>query len=90
VRVAYRYKSAVRMRRVLIDESGRSTPYFEDMVGGEPLDPNERAAEKRRSRAEDGRALESGEKSREQLKRENGLVLARNVFISLRGTKPLE
>jgi hypothetical protein len=36
------------------------------------LDPKERAAEKERSRQADERALASGEKSRAQLKQENG------------------
>ncbi len=36
-------------------------------------DPKKRAAEKEASRDEDERALESGEKTREQLKRENGI-----------------
>jgi hypothetical protein len=54
------------------------------------FDPNERAREKQASRDEDSRALAAGEKTREQLKRENGLVVARNVRISLRGSKPLE
>jgi hypothetical protein len=37
-----------------------------------PFDPEERAREKQASRDEDARALASGEKSREQLCRENG------------------
>ena len=56
----------------------------------EPLDPAERAREKQRSRADDARALASGEKSREELRRENGHFAFRNVRISLRGSKPLE
>ncbi len=56
----------------------------------EPFDPKARAREKQRSREDDARALASGAKTREQLRKENGLVLARNVRISLRGTKPLE
>lgn len=35
------------------------------------FDPEERAREKQASRDEDARALASGEKSREQLKKEN-------------------
>ena len=35
-------------------------------------DPKKRAEEKRLSREEDARAIASGEKSREQLRRENG------------------
>jgi hypothetical protein len=36
------------------------------------FDPEQRAREKQASRDEDARALASGEKSREQLRRENG------------------
>jgi CHASE3 domain sensor protein len=54
------------------------------------LDPVERAREKQRSREEDARALASGEKSSEQLQRENGHFSFPNARISLRGTKPLE
>ena len=60
------------------------------MSDSEEFAPKERAREKQRSREDDARALASGEKTREQLRKENGLVLARNVRISLRGTKPLE
>ena len=60
------------------------------MSDSEELEPKERAREKQSSREDDARALASGEKTREQLREENGLVLARNVRISLRGTKPLE
>jgi hypothetical protein len=56
----------------------------------ERFDPKERAREKQRSRDEDARALASGEKSREQLRRENGHFVFPNVRISLRGSKPLE
>jgi hypothetical protein len=56
----------------------------------ERLDPEERAREKQRSRDEDGRALASGEKSQAQLRRENGHFAFPDVFIDLRGTKPLE
>lgn len=52
-------------------------------------DPKKRAREKQRSREEDLRALASGEKSREQLRRENGIFAFPNVRISLRGAKPL-
>ncbi len=38
----------------------------------ERFDPKERAREKQRSREEDARALASGEKSPEELQRENG------------------
>jgi hypothetical protein len=43
------------------------------------LDPDERAREKQRSREEDVRALASGEKSRDELRRENGHFAFRNV-----------
>jgi hypothetical protein len=56
----------------------------------ERFDPKERAREKQRSREEDARALASGEKSREELQRENGHFVFANVRISLRGSKPLE
>jgi hypothetical protein len=56
----------------------------------ERFDPKERAREKQRFRDEDARALASGEKSREQLRRENGHFAFLNVRISARGTKPLE
>jgi len=54
------------------------------------LDPQERALEKQRSRDEDARALASGEKTREQLRRENGIFAFPRVRVSLRGAKPLE
>jgi hypothetical protein len=54
------------------------------------LDPEARAREKQRSREADARALASGEKSRDDLRRENGLFAFRNVRVSLRGSKPLE
>ena len=56
----------------------------------ERFDPKERAREKQRSREEDARALASGEKSREQLQRENGHFSFPNARVSLRGSKPLE
>jgi hypothetical protein len=56
----------------------------------ERFDPKERAREKQLSREEDARALASGEKSREQLQRENGHFVFANVRISARGAKPLE
>lgn len=40
---------------------------------GDRYDPRERAAEKETSRDADERALATGEKTREQLKRENGI-----------------
>ncbi len=54
------------------------------------LDVAERAREKQRSRDEDARALASGEKTREQLRRENGVFAFPHVRISVRGSKPLE
>lgn len=56
----------------------------------ERFDPKERAREKQASRDQDARDLASGKKTREQLCEENGLVLARNVRISARDSKPLE
>jgi hypothetical protein len=54
------------------------------------FDPQERAREKQRSREADERSLASGEKSRDELRRENGHFAFRNVRVSLRGAKPLE
>jgi hypothetical protein len=56
----------------------------------ERLDPKKRAREKQCSREEDARALASGEKSPEQLQRENGDFSFPNARVSLRVTKPLE
>lgn len=56
----------------------------------ERFDPKERTREKQRSREEDARALASGEKSPEELHRENGHFSFPNARISLRGCKPLE
>jgi hypothetical protein len=56
----------------------------------EHLDPVERAREKQRSRDEDARALASGEKSPDELRRENGHFAFPHVRVSLRGAKPLE
>ena len=56
----------------------------------ERFNPNERAQEKQRSRDKDARALASGEKSREELRRENSHFAFPNVRVSLRGAKPLE
>jgi len=55
-------------------------------------DPAERAREKQRSRDEDRRALASGEKSPEELQRENGLFSFEpdEVRISLIGVEELE
>jgi hypothetical protein len=56
----------------------------------ESLDPKERSREKQRSRDEDARALASGQKSRDELRRENGHFAFPLVRVSLRGAKPLE
>ena len=56
----------------------------------ERFEQAERAREKQLSREEDARALASGAKSREQLRRENGVFVFPKVRISLRGVKPLE
>jgi hypothetical protein len=48
-----------------------------------------RKAEKQRSRDEDRRALESGQKSREQLRRENALFAGMKVRIDLDRAKAL-
>ncbi len=58
--------------------------------GFERFDPKERAREKQRSREEDARALTSGQKTPEELQRENGHFSFPNARISLRGSKPLE
>jgi hypothetical protein len=54
------------------------------------FDQQERAREKQLSRDADARALASGEKSRDELRRENGHFAFRNVRVTLRGAKPLE
>jgi hypothetical protein len=56
----------------------------------EHLDPQERAREKQRSRDEDARALSSGAKSKEQLRRENGHFAFNKARVSLLGAKPLK
>jgi hypothetical protein len=56
----------------------------------ERFDPKKRAHEKQLSREEDARALASGAKTREQLRRENGHFAFADVFIDLRGTKSPE
>lgn len=45
--------------------------------------PEDRAAEKRRSREEDERALEAGEISREELRRKNGHFVFPHVYVDL-------
>lgn len=49
-----------------------------------------RALEKQQSRDKDAHALASGEKTLEDLRRENGHFSFKNVRISLRGAKPLK
>ena len=56
----------------------------------EHFDPSARAHEKQLSREEDARALVSGEKSPDELRRENGHFAFPHVRVSLRGAKPLE
>jgi hypothetical protein len=53
------------------------------------FDPARRAAEKQASRDADQRALESGEKSREELSRENSLFAFPNVEVDLKGAQAL-
>jgi hypothetical protein len=60
------------------------------MAARRPDDDAKRAREKQVSRDEDARALASEEKSREQLRRENGHFAFASVRVSLRGAKPLE
>jgi len=54
------------------------------------FDAQERAREKQASRDADARALASGEKSRDDLLRENGHFVFPKVRVSLLGAKPLE
>ena len=67
-------------------------PYPMNAMSKQPdhLEPIERAREKQESRDADDRALASGQKSRDDLRRENGHFVFRRVRISLRGAKPLE
>lgn len=57
----------------------------------ETFDPAERAAEKQRSRDEDAAVLASGEKSAEQLQRENEVFarLASRARVNIRSSKSL-
>lgn len=55
----------------------------------EIYDPLDRALEKERSRLEDERALESGEKSQEQLRAENGMFYGLEPIIRWDLTKRL-
>jgi hypothetical protein len=54
------------------------------------FDPQERARAKQISRDVDARALASGEKSRDELRRENGHFAFRMVRVTIRGATPLE
>jgi len=54
-----------------------------------PFDASERATEKEQSRLEDETALASGEKSREQLRRENGRIVLRSAEMLLAEAKRL-
>ena len=53
------------------------------------FDPRARAEEKRRSREEDRLALERGEKTPDDLRRENGLFAFSHVRIDLDGADSL-
>lgn len=53
------------------------------------FDPCARAEEKRRSREEDRLALEHGEKTSADLRRENGLFAFSHVLIDLDGAESL-
>ena len=53
------------------------------------FDPIARAAEKQRSREEDDLAVLRGDKTREELRQENGLFAFTNVFIDLDGAEDL-
>jgi hypothetical protein len=55
----------------------------------EKLDVEKRRQEKQASREADARALASGEKSREQLRRENGAFSGLNVEIDFDGAQSL-
>ena len=50
-----------------------------DVMDPKVFDPNERAREKAASRAEDARAIAVGEKSAEQVRRENASFAFENV-----------
>jgi hypothetical protein len=53
------------------------------------FDPIARAAEKQRSRDEDDLALLRGDKTREELRQENGLFAFTNVLIDFDGAEDL-
>lgn len=55
----------------------------------ESIDPDERAREKQESRDEDERTLASGEKTQEQLRRENGHFSFLRVRINYAGARSL-
>lgn len=55
----------------------------------ESIDPDERAREKQKSRDEDEQALASGEKTQEQLRRENGHFSFLRVRINYAGARSL-
>lgn len=55
----------------------------------QPFDPRARTEEKRRSREEDREALERGEKTPEDLRRENGLFVFPSVRVDLDGAGAL-
>lgn len=55
----------------------------------ETYDPAERAREKQASREEDERALAAGEKTREQLHRENAAFAGLKVRVNFAGAKKL-
>jgi hypothetical protein len=52
-------------------------------------DPKQRAHEKQASRDEDARALATGEKTRDQLRRENGIFSGLDVRPDLDGAESL-
>lgn len=58
-------------------------------MADQSFDPRMRAEEKRRSREEDRAALERGEKTPEDLRRENGLFVFSRVRIDLDGAEAL-
>jgi hypothetical protein len=56
----------------------------------EGFDQKKRGLEKQRSREEDARAIASGEKTLEELGRENGHFSFPRIRISFEGSRPLE
>ncbi len=56
-----------------------AAPYFQRAMSDDAFDPRERAAQKQASRAQDEAALASGEKSPEDLRRENAAFGGRRV-----------